>query len=1307
MGRYSGTLHKLCDAGASKKGNWNQLLTYLEVHSMTDPMVKNPKFDSPLPPFTAPTDDLYEELMDTQGPRREETPLRILSSRSQTPSHIIAALCQLGPEAARLADSRDRLPLHWACRVRPTNDKDSERVLRILATCYPEGLLHRDDGGRTPLHYLFWYHASTRTTRIVEVFLQTLPRAAFVGLKQPPENNNNSTLPPLPEIPSPNMNSDAIEKIPCHAGIVHDSRNGCLPLHYAVMEGAPRDVIKQLLLAYPQSKMIGDRKGRTALAWYLGAGELGDKVSPVCGEKPDPNAIPWWKQKISVNIANLLLNSKVARTGDDTGRYPLHWACHMLARQHYQGPDADTTTVDTARLSLKIVQLLLDNHVEALTTQDNAGNTPLHVLFDVVAKLQQQEWTRISHNKLVRDDIDLTKGGKGGAFSPPIELVENLLRHPQTDTALPTHAGERPPCAAHFEDPVGRLPLHLALSTSADPVIIQMLVQANPTSLVHTTDELVQTPLHVALSSPYTTPMQVGQTIHILLQAYVTSRHGTFVNGRLALKMEDANGMYPLHLACQNQACLEVTKMVFERYPKSALFTSGEGDLPLHSLLSREHFFGTTEGTQVLTGASLATPMGWTSASEEAKRREELRVVQQKLSLLLEAVTQDDKALQIASSAHGLLPLHIAVAFDALPYSSLYTILVRYTAAATKMTTAEGHVYSAMDLHEMRRPALEHDDEKAEVKWHMVRELLFAFGPILEPHRHTDELLEQCAKVVRDEVLGLESAHVTAQLEWQRKERGASELQIQETISSIKAPEFEGRTKPKTARQPKQRRPLQSPAARDDISLSTVETPRKPKTPKRPPTPPKAQKKSIYDDDDGHGYVVTPEGSFDDDDDDYFSDEVQEDEAYDPDEYDPRYDDEFDEENVQARTNDDDTWTYDDESRTYDSRTHASKTIVSRAYDDDTRTYDSRTFDGRTFDETTTFDDETHDGTKGGRTARLTKSGSSTGVEEEKKEDEEKDDHLETPFLSDVALRIWTFFTLFRNKDAVRDHYAKQVDLVIDELPFPKIVELVSLTLPQFATSYVEIEEDARATTTFRDAAYNACKGMIHKAFHFGGRFEFRAEPTQNLMLHRTNDGDIVVIRAIEHIVQTENVIQHVAEPGTIEAAIWETGQTPEEQTETVESTFRVTAKPVCFKLMRSREAFEREVMTRKELGVSVEGVLDDARYVVPLIAHFNAKAQQSSADRRYGLDIVDERFKSIDMGEAGMLSLPEYPYAIVMPYREGGDLFDHFLHHGTFTKQEICDIGLQVGRSLKNMHKKGMYSKGMACGFCPSSIFR
>jgi len=1239
MGRYSGTLHKLADAGPAKKGNWNLLLKYLEGYAIADKSARNPRFDSPLPPYSAATEDLARELVDGQGPKREDTPLRIACRTA--PTGVIASLCHLGPEATRMADSKGRLPLHWACR-RSSDDKETDSVLAILIMANPEALVHRDENGRTPLHYLLWFHAHTRSAKLVELFCQPVTDNAFVGIRQPPHSRGEKH--PLPQIPKPNPSN----KIPFSATIIHDMKHGALPLHYAAAEGASKEVIKVLLSIYPASKIIADRRGRTPLAWYLGAGDLAERATHVSGEAPDPNGKPIWEKRRSSTIVQLLLSSKVARKTDDTGRFPIHWAMHLMARYYYSIDNQESQKPPC--LSFGSVQLLLDNYIEALVSQDALGMTPLHVLFYAVAQHQESEWARMARNKTFRDDVDLLMGGSDlhVAFDPPSDLLEMLLRPPDSNLGL-LPLGERPICAAHEEDLQGRLPLHIAVMTAPSANAVRLLIQAHPTSLLETTEEQLQTPLHLALSSPYVTPLQTLDTLKLLLQAYVTSRHGTYVDGRLVLKMEDASGRYPLHYACENQASLEATRLLLLSYPKAVKFQNGSGDYPLHSLLD-PNLFGMSESSRGLTiGATLAKPTGWTSEAEDAFRYRQIQVMQQKMKMLIEPLSRDKEAMKVASSEHGMFPLHIAVAFDAVSYGTLYQMLQTYPDAVKKFT--RGEILSPLDLHEIRRPAV-----RDEERWHMIRELLFSFGPTLQSHRRHDELLDRCWRIIRDELEGRGSSHAVALVAAKNAE--VPQLDLQATLSAIEAPEIDGggrpKNKPGTPRTP---RTPKTPKAVKSSRSNFAKSPKVP-SPKKAKTPP--AKKSIYDDDDDLGYQVSPDASYADDD--YFSDEQSQEEEYFSDESDSSNDDEdsvFGDDAVkQSRSKEEEE--EEEEKPKSEQQEEATVSLTSQ--------HDSESF-------------------------------------------QQSPSDTDRPFLSDVAMRLWIFFAMFTNPLSPGDNYAKQVESILDHLNFFTVQRLLLLPLPPYTLDYLD-DDVALGGQLIHDVANISCKAVIHMTFYFVGRYEFRTSQSDSILIRRSMDGDTVLVRATEHCVSTIDSIE-AENPGDAEAAIWASGEAP--AAPVMKSEFCVTKRTVCIKFMQSSRAYESEVECRKVMGVPVEDEVRDASNIVPLINHFNSHLDERAADQRYRQDIQDDRFQQLQLGgrsdesDGDFLFLPDYPYALVMPYSDDGDLSDHLYRHGALGMDKIREIAVQVGKSLLLMHDKGnwtVYMVLLAWDLCSLHLF-
>jgi serine/threonine protein kinase len=826
---------------------------------------------------------------------------------------------------------------------------------------------------------------------------------------------------------------------------------------------------------------------------------------------------------------------------------------------------------------------------------------------------------------------------------------------------------------------------------------------------VHTTEE-VQTPLHCALLRPYSAPLQTAGTIKVLLQSYLTSRHGTFVNGKLALKMEDAAGQFPLHYAAFHHACLDVMQLLLETYPKAARLTNADGDLPLHCLLDPEYLFESSSGTGRLTGgATLATPMGWISESESEFYQHQLKVHQECMALLVHQLlifpidrngiqgSGADSALHplhIASSAHGMLPLHIVVAFDAVDYSTIYSMLDQFPESAMAWTTGiPGHKYTALDLHEMRRAAAEStpaDDgistataimNAGFAKWMNVRELLFAFGPNVAELRHKDDLLEQCARVVRDEAEGKGSVHATEFMAWmeqQLQQQGG--LEVKQTPSAVGAPHIDRGFKSKRGTVPSaQGAPSTyfSPqnkgkpaAAIPPIKMSTKEGEEKEKP------------KSIYDDDEfDHRYTVSKDDG-DEDGDDYFDDDED---FLGDEEYDESYRnaDDFDEEN-----DDDETGTYG--SYTYDSRTF-DDTVDSRTID--SRTIGSRTIGSRTMDSRTIASKRRHK-EDDARTLEETESVSRRGrkfdgsLEQEKKEE----GVIEAPFLSDVAMRLWTFFVLFHNPEDARDNYSKKVEMILAEVPFPTVKELTSLLLPPYAQQYLPKLIAVGEAKTLEEVAHNACKAVIHKACYFIGRYEFQASAQDNLVIHHTDDNMIVCVRAMEHSINIEEVINHEEETGKAEEDIWKTGAADEFVDRTVESVFQVTSRKVCIKFMRSQQAYLREVQCRQGMGITVEGTDSSKNFVVPLINHFSSVGESTRpADVRFKFDVKDERFKTLDLGGGETISPFDFPYAVVLPFRDDGDLFDYFLHHGRLDKTVIREIGLQVGKALQAIHQKGL----------------
>lgn len=1331
MGRYSGTLANLVEeaiaAGKPSRNNknniqskvsaqnlWNKVLNYLENHSTTDGAIQHPEFDSPLQPYSVPSEILDEQLLERKfGPRQDNTILKLAVTAAPAP--VVAALCHLQPHAARIPDHRGKLPLHVACRRSP-NDADTIQIFEILLAVYVEALAHRDSAGRTPLHCLFMYHhAPHRSVEIVKLFCQQLPPKLIEALKQPhPNGNNNSTLGavnttkdhhhdldtfPLPEVPNPSTK----DKVPSNASIIPDARHGSLPLHYAVMEGASRDVLRFLLQAYPESKRLVDRKGRTALAWYLGAGQTTTKTLTgagakllVTGEPTDPHAVSWWdKNKIESATVQLLLTSRSARMADGTGRSPLHWAICTLARSQYYQQHPELKQQGPS-VSMKTIHLLLDHYMEGLVTGDLDSKTPLHLLFDAVKEVQERDWERLMRNKAERNDLDLTKGGRKntsliaaaaarskkdgspnsptGNFAPPLDLMEILVSNcgsACSEGAAPTTTLVEERSAVFMEDFEGRLPIHAAMEVASSPEVIQLLIKAHPTSLVHTTEEGLLSPLHSAVLSPYVAPLQTPDTMRLVLRAYVASRHGTYVDGRLALKMEDAEGNYPIHYACKNQVCLEVLQMFVEEYPKCALFQTANGNLPLHTLLDKHVFDGPPDGMPSL-GASLAVSKTWSSPEQEEFHKEGLSVLQQKLRLLADPILKSshvEEFLQTPSAEHGMLPLHILAAWGAGCYTTIKRILDKCPATAQQQTTVDGHNYSPLDLHENYKAKVLRTEmtDEMDQEWRYIRELLFSYSPLVGDHRHMQDILTQSVRVVRSELgdtfdnEGEKSYHWTVEQELKTRKEIPT-IEATDTFNSIEVPDIDhgGRPLSKKAIE-RSRQPLTSPKARktpknrSKRSMASSKSSNSSKITRSDTNASGKTKKSIYDDDVlDTGYVVSDDEGDDNEDfeDDYFSG-PEEAEEYLSDESDERFD------------------SFDDDEYGDPTVTTATGSWETPGAADPSGSKDSA--------------------------ARQ------NSVEEEKKQDDHDTGTANTPMacargpqFSEVGLRLLTFIMLFSDEKNPSDNYASLAEGILDEVSRSVVDEVISTPLAPYAAQYLE-EGTRMDGLTLRDVASPRCRELIHKLFYFLGRFDFRSE-TGGILLNKTSDSTNVQVRSTEWTFSTEKFNEAAElEPGVAEAQVWETGMIPAEEVGYMGANFEAMRRSICFMFTKNAEAYHNEVSCRSEMGVAVEGGSFSNSHIVPLIGHFDATSIDRKQDRMYKNDCNNESFMRLDIfGQKGNFStgesicLTDYPYALVFPYSNYGDLFDYFFRHGVESIEDTREICIQIGKSLSSMHEKG-----------------
>jgi serine/threonine protein kinase len=553
----------------------------------------------------------------------------------------------------------------------------------------------------------------------------------------------------------------------------------------------------------------------------------------------------YYDHPIDLRIVQLLLTSRVSRTIDAIHqRHPLHYCAIYIAHQTYLVHNHDSHDDDSEDHSQRIhdllvlLQLVIDSYTKQCSSQDKYGCTPIVLLFDTVQKLQYRIYMEQCHycdNTITNIDTTIAhhhnrrRRELSQGYTPALQFIQLLIQAPITTPTThrrsisTSHEEALPPTEENsitaiatttssatmdhvsrivaMEDRDGRIPLHIALQVVTSSDIIRLLVVAYPAGLVHTTTKEGWCPLHAALCCPYTAHLQSIEVMRILLfHSYQTGRYGTTVDGRLAMKMEDTRGYYPIHYACQNHVTSTIISLLVERYTKCCTqLTSSSDDLPVHCLIQNLHPVllqhilsdvirisnSTTSSSSSSSDAMEPVPDCNTNDRSNDDNLQELIIeLRIKLNVLLRPLILSPDAKQkisIADSLAGMLPLHIAILFQALDYTMLLKMLQSYPYAAmqytnnlqclqsnVKDTLAESllvrasnrvapniNAYSAMDLHDLCHQGLNKNvlNVYNDVEWYRIRELLFSFGPTLESHRHRQDLLDHGVQIIIDELL--------------------------------------------------------------------------------------------------------------------------------------------------------------------------------------------------------------------------------------------------------------------------------------------------------------------------------------------------------------------------------------------------------------------------------------------------------------------------------------------------------------------------------------------------------------------------
>lgn len=636
--RYKTRLHALIARGPvpSRRAWKDNILTYLTQNCDVSNEKSNKQekvkfFASPLPVNVTPKENLADEL------RTEENgfiPIN-LAVEMNCPSEIISALCELFPLGATVPRPDGSLPLHIAA-TRPTGSDNKKKpdpivsdnltAIAILMEVYPVALITRDGQGRTPLIRLLQNHASTRHAELIEKMIKCVDVDVWNDEVHDIIDQKNEKVPfPVPSATLKKKNEKAGSHfVPASALAIPDSIYGALPIHYAAKNGATKEVISSLVRGYPASVGSRDCMGRIPLHWCLGA------VDGTISIGYENETIPMHHFHRSSNVISMLierttLGDVVPTEMKDTHesgcehRCAIHYAIELLSMNICDPPPLEHgEEIPRSCLTIKSLQMMIDDYREGLVERDALGCTPLHILFRTSITTTDEKYrTLLDHARSGGSYTDTLYAPK--SFSPPIILLRILLEGSKIKETIVS--------ASMIADVRGMLPLHLALLSNTNPSAIETLIENHPKSLTHvakaesdpqflkefydlTSDdplyvpvfEDARTPLHFVFASPYVGRYVTIETLQKLLwfesslskadvvdEKSETDTQTVRVDGSVCLEVLDSMGNTPLHLAAKNLASFDVLRYLVKHRTESALIPNKKGDLPLHLLLD-EHF---------------------------------------------------------------------------------------------------------------------------------------------------------------------------------------------------------------------------------------------------------------------------------------------------------------------------------------------------------------------------------------------------------------------------------------------------------------------------------------------------------------------------------------------------------------------------------------------------------------------------------------------------------------------------------------------------------------------------------------------
>lgn len=420
-----------------------------------------------------------------------------------------------------------------------------------------------------------------------------------------------------------------------------DSR-GRLPLHQALIQGAPSEVVFKLLALHPNGA----------------CSVMGDKG-------PLPLHLAIQKQAdISVVKALVEVNGPAAKHADSEGRLPLHVAAawkapaavvsslldlHPAAIHHADGNGfLPLHAAATGGALVSVLDLLIKANPQAAQCPDDFGFLPLH---RAVAN-QASEDVIIALVKAYPEAVRLPDND---GMLPLHIAVENDAALPVVERLLALHPG-----AAGQADQDGFLPLHMAVHAGAAKDVICCLLSGFHGALHARETKDGMQPLHIAATRLDSLPL-----VPVLLE-------GCKDNEISIAAEKDASGNLPLYLAsgfvCEGQEA--AISVLLRTYPEGAA--------------TRAWDRGGLANTNVkCDGCGVLIPVG--------RRRYSSRLISdidlcQSCFTGTKEITWDREEMELVK--YGDLPLHRALASGA-PVAVVRLLLDAYPDAA-KLQNHEG-----------------------------------------------------------------------------------------------------------------------------------------------------------------------------------------------------------------------------------------------------------------------------------------------------------------------------------------------------------------------------------------------------------------------------------------------------------------------------------------------------------------------------------------------------------------------------------------------------------------------------------------